>query len=65
MSDEIERRYFQDFGKADYETALQVLWEEHCRGPRGGCPNWPPTLNQVKKEIENIQTGRFYENERR
>jgi hypothetical protein len=60
----IEDRYFNDFCVKDYEAAIHSLWEDHCAG-YSNCPTWPPTLEQVKKEIKSIQDGRAYANERR
>lgn len=45
----LEEQYFKDFEKKDYDAALNTLWEEHCAGHIG----WPPTLEQVKKEMES------------
>jgi len=62
----IEDRYFNDFGKCDYTAAVHYLWENHNKyGASGACPTWPPTLEQIKKEMKSISDGRAYANERR
>lgn len=64
--DEIAKRYYQDYGQRDYDAAVHGLWEDHNKyGRNGNCPNWPPTLEQVKKAVESEEQGRAYENERR
>lgn len=60
----VEERYYQDFGEQIYSTAVHNLWEDYCAG-YSSCPDWPPTLEQVKKAIDAEQTRRYYENERR
>ncbi len=63
VSRSIEERYQQDYGDADYESAIHSLWESHNAGHHN-CPTWPPTLEQVKEAVKSIQDGRAYQNER-
>jgi hypothetical protein len=64
MGKTVEELYQESFGEKDYHSAVHSLWEDHCAGYHN-CPNWPPTLEQVKTAIKQIQDGRPYENERR
>lgn len=61
--DELERLYNESFMKKDFDDACYMLWEYHCRYPQRY--SWPPTLSDIKKEIDSIRTGLAYENERR
>ena len=62
----VEERYYQDYGDHDYSSAIHGLWEDHNKhGQSGNCPDWPPTLEQVKEAVKQIEDGRAYENERR
>lgn len=55
MSDPIELQYFKDFLKKDYDAAVQLLWEQHCKSP--DVYPWPPTLDQIKQEIRDRQAS--------
>lgn len=62
MSKSIEERYHQSFGDKDYDDALTTLWEEHNHHRNMGIgSSWPPSLEQVKKEIESIKQNRAFE----
>jgi len=64
--DEIAKRYHQDFGEGDYNNAVHSLWEDHCKyGRNGNVPSWPPTLQQVEKAVEDEQSRRAWEHDRR
>ena len=66
MAKTIEEQYFEDFGKKEYTAAIHSLWEDHNQyGRLGNVPTWPPTLEQVKKEVEDRDLARAYDNERR
>lgn len=49
----IEKLYeesFKDVFKQEFNDAIQILWEEHCKYKS---KPWPPSFEDVKKEIEN------------
>ena len=66
MAKSIEEKYFEDFGEIDYSAAIHSLWEDHNQyGQNGSVPNWPPTLEQVKKAVKERQDERTWQNDRR
>lgn len=53
MNDEIEKLYTERFMKKDFDDACYMLYPQRY--------SWPPNLDDIKKEVESIRSGRVYE----
>lgn len=58
MSDKIDELYDQQFGEADYNRVIIILWEEYNSYHQF---SWPPSKQMVRDRIEKIRYERSWD----